>query len=246
MHLYSIRFTQNVTNSTTNTTTTTCNKRTNRQLDGIFARMYTFGNSGRNFPLNSIEAQVYCNETLDLIKNSDQYTKTCLKEYPKSLLSVLIKTVKTQTRQLCNSKTGKRLQELFHSADCINSAKDEIQKCINESVDILMAVKSMDDNQKLPILCCGNHRLQKCFHDQSLKINNCNEEKIETSLRFLDSIQGNMISILCTKYDDSNDTCDRLSYPRRPVNDTTKRYKSVVMPIIRVLDSIRDPRLRSL
>ena len=40
--------------------TVVCNKRTNRQLDAIFAKMYTFGNSGRNFPTNSAESLIYC------------------------------------------------------------------------------------------------------------------------------------------------------------------------------------------
>jgi hypothetical protein len=84
----------------------------------------------------------------------------------------------------------------------------------------------------------GTHELQKCFHDESTKYKVCTEEKIENSLRFLDSIQGNMISILCSNSDDSSDTCDKLVYPKRPKN--IRRTKSIVMPIVDILNSIKD------
>ena len=54
----------------TNTTTTgiDCkNRRTTGRLDTIFAKLYTFGESGRSFPVNSAEAIVYC-----------KYVKNCL------------------------------------------------------------------------------------------------------------------------------------------------------------------------
>lgn len=45
------------------------------------------------------------------------------------------------------------MQELFVSADCSNAAKDHYQKCINESVDTLIGIKSVEDKQKLQLLC---------------------------------------------------------------------------------------------
>ena len=147
-------------------------KRTNKELDAIFAKMYTFGNSGRNFPLNPSEATAYCKywyflhnillniltnfvlrETSDLIQRADVYVKNCLKEYPKQLFSVLIRTVKSQAKSLCGRPDSRRLQELFLSADCTNSAKNGYQKCINDSVDILIGVKSVEDSQKLQLMC---------------------------------------------------------------------------------------------
>lgn len=86
--------------------------------------------------------------------------------------------------------------------------------------------------------------MQKCFHDESMKVDVCNEEKIETSLRFLDSIQGNMLSVLCTKFDDSSDSCDNINYPKRTKKQ--KRNMSIVLPMIGVLDSIKDAKARGL
>ena len=86
--------------------------------------------------------------------------------------------------------------------------------------------------------------MQKCFHDESIKYELCNEEKIERSLRFLDSLQGNMLSILCARFDDSSDVCDQLTYPKRTKKQ--KRNMSIVLPMIGVLDSIKDKKARGL
>ena len=90
---------------------------------------------------------------MELLKTAETFVKSCLKEYPKRLLSILIKTVKTQSKSLCAQKESKRLVELFSSADCTNAARSQYQKCINESVDTLIGIKSVEDTQKLPLLC---------------------------------------------------------------------------------------------
>ena len=86
--------------------------------------------------------------------------------------------------------------------------------------------------------------MQKCFHDEAIKVSLCNEDKVEKSLRFLDSIQGNMLSILCSQFDDSSDTCDKIVYPKR--SKKTKRNKSIVIPMIKLLDSIKDEKSRGI
>jgi hypothetical protein len=95
----------------------------------------------------------FWSETLELLKTAERYVKKCLEEYPKQLLTVLVNTIRSQSRSLCG-KDSKRLQELFSSSSCINAAKDDYQKCINSSVDALIGIKFLsEDKQKIPLLC---------------------------------------------------------------------------------------------
>jgi hypothetical protein len=113
-----------------------------------------------------IMCKYFWSETLELLKTAERYVKKCLKEYPKQLLTVLVNTIRSQSRSLCG-KDSKRLQQLFSSSSCINEAKNDYQKCINSSVDILIGIKFLaEDKQKIPLLCWWVFCLNFFFHKQ--------------------------------------------------------------------------------
>jgi hypothetical protein len=82
----------------------------------------------------------------------ENYTKSCLKNMPKQVSSVLFYQVKNQVKQLCK-KDSKRKQNLIRVAPCANKASNEFNKCNAIFIDKLLGISNADNKKKIPFLC---------------------------------------------------------------------------------------------
>ncbi len=84
--------------------------------------------------------------------SAENYAKQCLKGFPKQINSVLIYTVKNLANQICK-KGSKKLPKLLLAANCINTASNELKKCVVNFIDKTLGIKHADDSRKIPHVC---------------------------------------------------------------------------------------------
>ncbi len=78
-----------------------------------------------------------------------------------------------------------------------------------------------------------NHK--QCYFEGGRNVNECTESNLEIIDRFVDSIAGNSLNLLCTEFDNS-DKCLKLE--KLPKNKNAIKYKSFFIPSIEVLSSL--------
>ena len=198
---------------------------------------------------------VYFSETKALVKNVESYIKKCTKSLSKQLFSVYIFTIKSQLNQLCK-KDSKRRQEMLESSKCVNSAKQAFAQCVDRTIDHLQRIKLVDDNKKIPHLCwsvamnnlifqgnylwvCSSeyHDNKACNAEGARKSGQCTEENLEAIDRFVDSVAGNSLNLLCGDFQEVTDKCKNIGKLPQNVKNP-KKYKSFFIPAIEVISSL--------
>ncbi|XP_054155161.1 uncharacterized protein LOC128953673 [Oppia nitens] len=215
-----------------------CNKKTYKEMDGLIARMLTFGNSGRKFPESATHVSKYCDDTKTAISKIEKLNKNCMKGLVKQVLSVTTYSAKKTFGQLCRQKSGpsKRMQEMLEAAKCLNKASDEIQRCYNITIDHFFSLKSVDDKVKIPMACCAYHKKNHCMSKLSDKVNTCSEKQVDIAIRFIESISGSSLNLVCAEYNDSSDKCDQFNNFKTK-SEPKLRTKSFFLPLIELFDS---------
>lgn len=186
------------------------------EMDRQIAKLYTYGHSGRPFPENFADFKSYCSETQALSKQFETYYKSCLKsnEFTRSMLSIMMNTIrresKIQCRRTADGRPSKKQEKLIGAAVCANSVKEAHQRCINQATYFITDTISMKENRrKLAYICCNMNRMEECIYNamatSSLPV--CNPEKAQTSVDFLNSVQGNLMNFLCAEYSPESDSC---------------------------------------
>ncbi|XP_054164469.1 uncharacterized protein LOC128962140 [Oppia nitens] len=239
-HIVVVSGQQTTTPNNNNNNSIPCNKNGEKQVDALLARVLTFGDSGREFPESQDQIPAFCNETQLLVKSVEQYVKKCTKtQLSKQLFSVYVFTIKSQLTQLCKTKPTQRLRDMLSASKCVNRAKPVFTKCVQRTVDHLQRIRLLaSDTMKIPHLCCEYNTNKQCNREGSAKITDCTDRDMEIVDRFVDSVAGNSMNLLCGDYDESSDKCKSL--PKLPKNiKKPQKFKSFFIPSIEVISSLQ-------
>ena len=74
-----------------------------------------------------------------------------------------------------------------------------------------------------------------CAREAAGKAKQCTSRTMEMLLDLLRLYSENVVAILCGDYTDTSDKCDSVKVDFRPLRDRSKRSKSFVKPLIKIL-----------
>ena len=84
--------------------------------------------------------------------------------------------------------------------------------------------------------CSEFYKLKACIIEKGSKYDVCTEKRLDVISRFIDSLTGNTVDILCTETEEGSDRCNKIVVPKR--DRSVKRAKSFAFPMIYILSSI--------
>lgn len=79
---------------------------------------------------------------------------------------------------------------------------------------------------------------KQCYFEGGRQVTDCTETNLEIIDRFVDSVAGNSLNILCGEFADGSDKCNKLD--KLPKSKNSQKYKSFFIPAIEVLSSLPD------
>lgn len=71
----------------------------------------------------------------------------------KEVVGIVLYSVKKKRRTMCRKNTSKDLKDLVDSGKCVNKARFDLEKCANKSLDRFHAMKEVQNDQKIPLVC---------------------------------------------------------------------------------------------
>lgn len=216
-----------------------CNAATEKEMDGVVARIMTFG-TDRAFPENKAQLKEYCKEHVRLINKLENYKTACLKNEAKNIVSVIIYSIKQVVQVYCKKPNSKRTAELLDSAGCANKATKDYNECSKGYIERLIYAKTIINKPKDRLIqtCCGYFHIYNCVREQALKHPDiCTQERIEANINYIKTFFDNAINAACGEYNGDNDKCDRVEVP--PPKKIKKALpKSFFGPLVSVLSNI--------
>lgn len=217
-----------------------CNSKTEKEMDQIVARIMTFG-TDRPFPADKAKLKEYCKEQVRLVGKLESYKTQCLKNQAKSIVSVIIYSIKQVTSTYCKRPNSKRSSELVDSAVCANAATNDYNKCSIEYIERLLYAKTLPQGKdRLIQSCCGYFAIYNCVRTQAAKHSNvCTAERIDANINYIRTFFDNAINAACGEYSGDNDKCDKVTIP--PAKKSSKKHSlpaSFFNPLVNLLSNI--------
>lgn len=68
------------------------------------------------------------------------------------------------------------------------------------------------------------------------RVSSCSERQVEIAIRFIESISGNSLNLVCNEYNSESDKCDQFN-GFKVKSDPKTRTKSFFLPLIQLFDS---------
>lgn len=161
------------------------------------------------------------------------------------MLSVLINTIRRESRVQCkktvDGRPTKKQEKLISAASCSNVVQGAHVKCINRAIYFVTdSIAIKENKRKLAFICCNVAAMEECLYDAMAKGGApfCSEEKAQTSIDFLNSVQGNLMNVLCAEFSPESDVCNRY----KGISPITKKspYRSFTLPFIESLATVGD------
>lgn len=217
---------------------TKCNSTTDKEMDETVSLIMTFGTS-RKFPLDKDEFKEYCKDQTKYVNKLENYRNVCLKDQAKSVVSVIIYSIKQVISTYCKRLNSKRTAELMDSATCANVATNDYNKCSIEYVQRLVYSKSLKTSKdRLIQACCGYFTIPTCIQTQANKYPDvCTQERIDANIAYIKNFFDNAINAACGEYNGDSDKCDRVTIPP-PKKSKKPLPKSFFNPLVKLLSSI--------
>lgn len=89
-----------------------------------------------------------------MIQKVEAYKNECLKSRAKSVVAVIIYSIRQITNSYCKHPNSKRVAELLQSAECANQAKTDYNICNKEYIGRLIQSKGLKDSkERLAQIC---------------------------------------------------------------------------------------------
>ena len=100
-----------------------------------------------------IDINYYFRNRTGLLKKMEDLKNRCMDGLIKRIVAVMLYSIKKQRKSLCRKNASKKQVEFVSAGKCINSARPEAEKCINEAMDHIVGIKRADDKMKIPFIC---------------------------------------------------------------------------------------------
>nr|XP_027194020.1 uncharacterized protein LOC113788766 [Dermatophagoides pteronyssinus] len=225
--------------STTNGQKLKCNNKTQKEMDMIVARIMTFG-TDRPFPKDKAELRDYCKEQTRLVQKLENYKTSCLKNQAKSIVAVIIYSIKQVTNTYCKRPNSRRSSELLDSASCANAATNDYNKCSIEYIERLLYAKTLGQSKdRLIQSCCGYFAIYNCVRQQAAKHpEQCTDERIDANINYIRTFFDNAINAACGEYSGDNDKCDKVTVPPPKKSNKKSLPASFFNPLVNLLSNL--------
>lgn len=87
------------------------------------------------------------------INTLEDLNKRCMKGMMKEVVGIVLYSVKKKRRAMCRKNTTPELRQLVESGKCVNKGRFELEKCANKSMDRFIAMKNVENDMKIPLVC---------------------------------------------------------------------------------------------
>ncbi|XP_054155119.1 uncharacterized protein LOC128953639 [Oppia nitens] len=215
-----------------------CNNNTINKVDAIINKINPIGNPDHTFPETLPDAMKSCKQLLKPLTTLDDLNKRCMKGMMKEVVGIVLYSVKKKRRSMCKKSPTAELRELTDSAKCINKGRSGVEKCANKSLDRFMAMKNVDNDLKIPLVCCEIGKTKKCMLDHLSTVDICTDHHKEVLVGHFNGLSGGALKLACNDYQDDSDKCHKLQSVKLNVRSGQNKYKSLVLAVIQLFESI--------
>ena len=136
-----------------------CTVQTEQRIDGIVEQMLTIG-TPEKIPENSQQMSKWCNNVKQNLPLFYGYIESCLSDFGRFLVKVMVGAVATSFEPYCSREGVKMLdnpnpqmQEYIKSAKCGNRAEDKIKICLNDFSERMYGIIESPDMSRIKMSC---------------------------------------------------------------------------------------------
>jgi len=219
-----------------------CNNKTLTKMDSLVAKMMTLGQKNRRFPENTIELRQYCNEAQKYSTYFLGYAKNCFNDFIKRVMRVMQYPIENEVKQICKSgRPSKNAIEVMSFAKCGNAARNGLQRCNENLIDALTAMKYLPKDKMMPMGCCLINVVRDCAKQEGRQQEVCTPQTIDSIERYALQTFGSLVRLGCSGYLDNYDRCDGILAEMPKLNLTNYvRPKSYFPAAMDLMDSLPD------
>lgn len=124
-------------------------------------------------------------------------------------MSLLVYSMRTQMKRICDRKSGRRAAELISAGPCINKNQVKIDKCFFKLNDHLEEISLMDKTRnRTPYLCCEYVTLSECLLNVFSNTTCASKGSVLAGLA--DNIMGNLQNNYCGEFTAESEKCSTL------------------------------------
>jgi len=215
-----------------------CNKNTHDEVDRILSRINPLGNPDVEFPETVAESRKNCNQLRKPMALLEDLNRRCMKGLFKEVVSIVIFSVKKKRRNICGKRPTAELRDLLEAGKCVNKGRKQIENCANRGIDNFLGIKNVEQNVKIPLVCCEISKVKGCMVNVMSKESTCTEKHKETLLSHFEGLSGNALKLACNDYEENGEKCNKLKGINLRLNKGQKRPKSLLTPVIELFESL--------
>jgi len=173
-------------------------------------KLFFAGNNSRLLPETEAQLQAHCSESNELMKCVKDFTDKCRHGLHKSIATIMISTVRFNTRNYC-FRPQKRA-ELLSMASCGNAIRTESTACMDPFLWSLGRANHAVKRYRVPHGCCAYYELKTCIlkSGETYGKGMCSHRQLDYFGRYMQGMAGNTLNFMCGDYDEDSDRCARL------------------------------------
>jgi len=195
-------------------------------------KLFFVGRNSRLYPESGPHLDSFCRETTNLMSCVTDFTNACRQGLHRSMTNVMIATVRVNQRNYCSAKR----QELLDMSKCGNAIRGQSANCMDLFLANLGRANVAVKRHRVPHGCCAFYELKACIIRAANRMPGhiCNEQRLEHLERYINSMAGNTLNMMCGEYDEDSDKCKRLPpLPTgniRPAPDIFSGFGKLIKP----------------
>ncbi|XP_054153423.1 uncharacterized protein LOC128952112 [Oppia nitens] len=176
-------------------------------------QLFFVGRNSRQIPETEVQLQKHCTETGPLMRCVTDFSNRCRQGLHRTMSTVMVATVKFNNKNYC--MMTEKSQELMAMATCSNVIKSETNQCLDVFLLALGRANHAHRRHRIPHGCCAYYQMKTCVLNEAAKHNipggRCTGHRVEYVERYMNSMAGNTLNLMCGDYDEDSDRCQKLS-----------------------------------
>ncbi|KAH9414308.1 hypothetical protein DERP_008507 [Dermatophagoides pteronyssinus] len=173
-------------------------------------------------------------ESKEIFASLNQYKDQCTRETLKNFLAIILYSVRGNMKRICSKRLSQQTLSLIDASECMNRNKQPIGRCMDSASLNYAAIKHIQNDRKMPQLCCQFVEIIQCFTQVMIK-NNC-EDKLPVLLETITGVVGNFLDSTCGEYNLDTDKCEQL--PSLPIENLRPYSKSFVTNLVDIFENV--------
>ena len=182
--------------------------------------------------VTTFSSSAYSNLKKDL-KCIRSFTESCLRGMQKQTAALLGKGVNNNFKNLCNNPVGRK--KAVRASRCISKFRHDFRVISEDfSNDFRYANGQSDIKEKMVSMCCAYHKFSKRLNDKSSSL--CHPVEAENLRRFVETISGDIMSLLCSSYSPELPQCiafaSRVTHGNFSLQDQTSSFVPPLLVLV--------------